>query len=133
MKNPALFYLTVGALQAVALVTIMYVTIAPHHAHACDCTDYAFHALRSVGLKLKTVPAVALTLERSRYKQGVTWINKADERPNHPCQVEVHEFVHHYQWLRDGDAITAGQWWQRENDADITTRYAQAQYGECEK
>lgn len=91
-------------------------------AYGCDCTFYAVDALKRVGVKLKTIPNVAINDWHKYpgvYSRGVVQIKDPND-----CRTFVHEFYHHFQWEHAGDAKGEAEWWKRERDAAIVTMYA---------
>lgn len=83
-------------------------------AHACDCAHFAYYALKRVGVTLASVPEVVVVPGRSSYYRGVAHID-----PGAPCNVWVHEFVHHDQWLHGLEATAqfGAEWWALEYNA----------------
>lgn len=98
---------------AVGLIGI-WLMVAPPRAMACDCTHFAYEALKRSGVKLSTVPAIVWTTEPTHYSKGV-----ASMRPNEPCSVYVHELVHHDQYLHGKEAKQKydADWWALERNA----------------
>lgn len=95
---------------------------------ACDCAYFAYEALKRTGVKLATVPAIVGTTEPDHYYRGVVSI-----RPNQPCNVYVHEFAHHDQWLHGKEAKQQRDavWWALEKNAKAIEKRAMENAGEC--
>lgn len=99
-------------------------------SQACDCVHIADEALRRVGIRLATLPAIVATTGRAGYYHGVASI-----RPDEPCSVYIHEFVHHDQWLRGLEAPHVGDamWWALEENAKaIEKRALENGGGQCD-
>lgn len=96
---------------------------------ACDCNWYAYSALKHSGLRMATIPSIVVTDEfkyPGAYARGVVYVKDIDD-----CRVRLHEFVHHIQWLRYGDATDVHEWQRRENQAAMVTMLAESNYGVC--
>lgn len=99
----------------------------PAGAAECNCVAYAIDALNSVHIRLKTVPAIAVNdwfRHPGAYARGVVNVRDIED-----CHTLLHEFVHHAQWLKYGDATTLQENWQREMDAAQTTMLAEIEFG----
>ena len=97
----------------------MYLFVFPPRAMACDCTWYAYSALKAHGIRMQTVPSIVVTDERKypgAYSRGVVYVKNVDD-----CRVRLHEFIHHVQWLKYGDAVEIHEWQRRENQAAMLT------------
>lgn len=95
--------------------------------HDCNCVHYAWRALASIHVRLKTLPSIAVNdwfRHPGAYARGV-----ANVRDIEDCHTLLHEFVHHAQWLKYGDARGLQENWQREMDAAQTTMLAEREYG----
>lgn len=119
---PALRVLRVAALAAL---------IYSGPAQACNCVAYAVESLQSIQIKLRTLPAIAVNDWCKKghpgcYMRGVMFIRSIDD-----CRTMIHEFVHHAQWLKHGDARDSHENWRREMQAAMQTMYAIREYGEC--
>lgn len=117
------------AIAAVA-AAVFAVAVESHADEPCGCANFAYQALKRVGIHLKTVPNVAGTSGRASYYRGVARID-----PTSPCSVWVHEFAHHDQWLRGHEAARQFDvtWWALEDQAKAIERRAMENAGECEK
>lgn len=112
------------------LVALMGLYVMFSDAHACDCNWYAYSALKQSGLHMKTIPAIVVTDEfkyPGAYSRGVVYVKDVDD-----CRVRLHEFVHHIQWLRYGDATDGHEWQRRENQAAMVTMTVESEVGGCE-
>ena len=99
-------------------------------AQACDCVDYAVKALRSVHVRIQTMPDI--TADRSmkhlgEYSRSVVSVRDIDD-----CDTMVHELVHHVQWERAGDAQDQNEWHRREMEANMVTARAMSEMGACQ-
>jgi hypothetical protein len=113
-----------GIIAFAALMT----TGAFDPAQACDCQHVAYEALKRIGIRLQTVPAVVATTGPASYYRGVASI-----RPGEPCSVYIHEFSHHDQWLHGLEAPHVGDawWWTLETNAKAIERRALENGGQC--
>lgn len=96
-------------------------------AAECNCVAYSINALKSVRVRLRTIPSIAVNdwfRHPGAYAHGVANVRDIDD-----CHTLLHEFVHHAQWLKYGDAITLQENWQREMDAARWTAQAETEYG----
>ncbi len=119
--------MTIKECLAVALIGIFLMMVEP--AHSCDCTAYAIDALKSVHIRLRTVPALAEDYSikhKGAYANGLVLVKDVDD-----CHTVLHEFVHHAQWLKYGSARSAMENYQREMDASVVTMNAEVEYGRC--
>lgn len=107
---------------------LLLVICAP--AHACNCVAYSIEALSRVHIRLKTIPAIAENdwfKHPGAYSRGVVNVRDVDN-----CRVMLHEFVHHAQWLKYGDATTAFEWQRREMQAAQITMLAESEMEGCQ-
>ena len=105
-----------------------FLLLVPVAAGACDCTHFAYEALKRSGVRLTTVPAIAWTTGRTHYARGVVWIS-----PNAPCSVYVHELAHHDQYLHGKEAKQNfdADWWALERSAKALEQRAMENAGVC--
>lgn len=105
-----------------AVVLAMFLLLTGPTA-ADDCVSYAHDGLRVLHLAIRSEPTYAFMDKASgplgRYSRG-----KVDVR-THDCRVLLHEFIHHWQWEKWGDAKDANEWHAREMQADLLTRKAE--------
>lgn len=100
------------------LLCAAYVLLAPP-SHACDCTWYAYSALKAHGIRMATVPSLVVNADQrypGMYSRGVVSVKDTED-----CRVRIHEYVHHVQWLKYGDAFDIHEWQRRENQAAMLT------------
>lgn len=94
----------------------------------CDCMWYAYTALKRIGIRLRTVPAVVISGEHGGhgfYLRGMVGVPD-----NQDCKVMVHEFVHEYQYERYGEQVGV-MWWLNEAEANEKAARAINLAGEC--
>lgn len=111
-----------------ALVLGALLCALPAHAD-CDCAWYAYTALKRIDVRLKTFPAVVVNSEHGGhgyYSRGVVGVPDVNN-----CKVMTHEFVHHYQYQRDGEQRGAILWWLNETEATDKARRAISLAGDC--
>lgn len=99
----------------------------PAGAAECNCVAYSIDALKALHIRLKTVPSIAVNdwfKHPGAYARGVVNVRDIED-----CHTLLHEFVHHAQWLKYGDAKTLQENWQREMDAAQTTMLAEIEFG----
>lgn len=98
-------------------------------ADECQCVPYAIEALKSVGIRLKTMPNIAVNdfcHSRGCYRTGVLFIKDIND-----CRTMIHELVHHFQYERYGEALDAHENWRNEMQAARVTMHAEIEYGLC--
>lgn len=107
----------------------VWLMAAPPSAVACNCVAYSIEALSRVHIHLKTIPSIAENnwyKHAGSYSRGVVNIVNIDN-----CRVMLHEFVHHWQWLRYGNAQDIHEWQRRENQAAMVTMFAESEMERC--
>lgn len=115
--------------NALTLIALLVWSGASLADEPCNCVAYAIEALKSVGIKLKTIPSIAVNdwcKHPGCYRRGVVNIKDIND-----CRTLIHEFVHHAQWLHDGDALDNHENWRREMQAAVLTMHAESEYGAC--
>lgn len=111
------------------LFILLLLGLTPFTAEACNCTWYAYTALKHVGVRIPTVPSLVETDEFKHpgaYSRSVMYVKDVDN-----CRVVLHEMVHHAQWLMRGDATDMHEWQRRENQAALITMLAESETGSC--
>lgn len=111
----------------VGLVALLLATQA---LAECDCMWYAYTALKMIGVRLKTIPAVVISAEhggRGFYVRGVVGVPN-----NQVCKIMVHEFVHQYQYEHYGEQkMYSAGWWLNEQEAEAKSVRAMNIAGDC--
>lgn len=95
----------------------------------CNCVAYAIAALRTVGIRLKIIPSIGVNdwhKHKGDYSRHVVHIRDIND-----CRTMIHEFVHEYQYERDGDGLDYHEWHRREMKAAMLTMHAEAEMGLC--
>lgn len=128
-KTPGLIPMR-DVIDFILALTLFAVLICmPPKSWGCDCTWYAYSALKAHGIRMATVPAVAVTDDIKYpgvYSRGVVYVKDIEN-----CRVRLHEFVHHVQWLHYGDAVELHEWNRRELQAAMITMIVETQVGTC--
>lgn len=99
-------------------------------AEACDCVTWSIEALHYVRIRLKTIPSIGVNdwfKHPGSYSRGVVNVRDINN-----CRVLLHEFAHHYQWERDGDAKDTHENWRREMEAAFITTRAESEMETCQ-
>lgn len=113
----------------VALAIMVFAIAVESHAE-CNCVAYATEALSSIHVRLKTIPSIGVNpwfRHPGAYAAGVVNIRDIED-----CHTLLHEFIHHAQWLKYGDARDVHENWQREMDAPHLTMLAEGEYGRAQ-
>ena len=90
--------------------------------YACNCVEYSLEALSRLHIKIKVIPDIQtrdVSPYLGIYERGTVKIKDIEN-----CHVMLHEFVHHLQWERNGDAKDMNEWHRREVQAEMVTRQA---------
>lgn len=97
-------------------------------AAECDCGKFAVQALGRIGIRMASSPEIVVVPGRSSYYRGVVRVD-----PDAACNVWIHEFVHHDQWLHGLEAAQQfdAMWWALENNARAIELRAMENAGEC--
>lgn len=101
---------------------------AEEHA-PCNCVAWSIEALSRVHIRLATIPNIGVNdwfRHPGAYSRGVVNVRDVDN-----CRVMLHEFVHHMQWLKRGDAVSAQEWQARELQAAMITMLAESEMQGC--
>ena len=104
--------------------------VFPLQALACNCVAYSIEALARVHIRLQTIPSIAENdyyNHPGAYSQGIVNVKDVDN-----CRVMLHEFIHHWQWLKDGNATTLHEWQRREMQAAMITMLAESEMEGCQ-
>lgn len=113
---------------AVVLFAIVQV-VTPADAEACDCVAYSVEALKRVHIRLAVLPVIEQNDDCKHpgcYRRGTVKVKDINN-----CRVLLHEFAHHYQWERDGDAKDYHENWRREMEAAFITMRAESEMEAC--
>lgn len=107
-------------MRALLGVSLALLALSCAQAEPLNCTDVAYEGLHRIGIKLKTIPSVAV----NRYHPFVGWYRagRVDVWDNRDCVVMTHEFYHHYQAQRfTVPQFGSLEWMQFERDARVAT------------
>lgn len=110
--------MTLKELFAVLLLGVL--CLLPQQSRA-DCAIEAWQRLEAIRVYLRTVPAVTVADvgHKGSYRAGVVAIRDPED-----CWTMTHEFAHHWQFERWGEAKDAAEWHSREMQANLFTRQA---------
>lgn len=103
--------------------------LLPLSASACNCVAYSIEALSRVHIRLKTIPSIAENdyyKHPGAYSRGVVNVRNVDN-----CRVMLHEFAHHMQYEKGGDAKDIQEWQARELQAAMITMLAENEMEKC--